>query len=369
MEPNHLQLLAASVTVLACVSLTHPELLSLGDWQSIKSRLKMVITEPKNHLQLLAALVTVVIWLYFSHPDLFHFREKHSTKSTFQKQYGKWGVIVGGTKGLGAEWSVQLAKRGLNLILIARKEDELKQIANYLEETFNIQTKIVALDVGKVDEWKSISESLANDYEVGFLIYNAALLVVGRHTDHDLSIHLNMVDVNVKGVLIALNSFLPKMRERKRGGIILMSSVVGQTPAAIHSTYGATKGFNRCISETLWAELREDNVDVLGVVPGIVSTPTVENLVDPEKRIRFIETSPKMVVDQSLRSLGRVPIAIVGSIPKKMYSFIQLILPPRIRAKIGMLDEYLYKPREQLVKIALKNKTDYEEEKEKEKET
>jgi short-subunit dehydrogenase len=314
-----------------------------------------LVNTAKSHPAMVAILSLYLLYLYLSYPDLFHRKPKLS-KEAFRKKYGPWAVVIGGTGVMGAEWSKKCAEMGLNVIIIARKEDKLNKLAQFLEERFHIKTVVVQQDVGKSEEWKKLSKSLANDYDIGLMIYNAGFILFGRHSTHSLEVHQKIVDVNITGVLIALDAFLPKMREKKQGGIILMASVDGQVPEELHSTYTGSKAFNRNIAEALYAELAEENIDVLGVMPGVVTTPTIDRLVRPDRRPRFTETSTYTVIEQGMLAFGRTPIITIGSFPKKLYWFIQLILPPKVRAKVGMIDKWFYRSEEELKQYGIEYK-------------
>src|SRR6266545_3902136 len=103
---------------------------------------------------------------------------KRSLQNHFQQQYGPWALIAGASLGLGAEYAAQLAEKGLNLVLIARHEEALQNLAAHLGGQFAVQVRPLALDLGHQDSPARIAEQTAG-LEIGLLVYNAAYSAIG----------------------------------------------------------------------------------------------------------------------------------------------------------------------------------------------
>ena len=297
----------------------------------------------------LPCVASLLLYTSIVHPGLIPRR-----KVDLKAKYGEWAMVVGASKGLGASWSRALAKRGMNLVLIARSKQDLEALARNLSIENGIQVEIVVQDLSNTTSWRLKCQEIAQGKDIGLVVYNAAQVTIGRHLVHTLSTHLSTVRVNIDGVLAAVDAFVPPMRARKRGAVILMSSVTGQGGAAIHANYGAIKAWNSAFAEALWAEVREDKVDVLGVILGVTSTPTLDEVMDPNQRQRMFEANPDDVVSEALNALGHGPIVICGLVPK-IACMLMWLLPPKTRASVAMVVEKTYKQGNELKAIAERN--------------
>jgi short-subunit dehydrogenase len=107
----------------------------------------------------------------------------------FSDRYGSWGIVAGASQGLGAEYADQLARRGLNLVLVARRLELLKTLAAQLSSKYGIRTKCIELDLSEADAAEQIVR-LTMDLDVGLLVYNAASSTVGPFLDHSMDAHM-----------------------------------------------------------------------------------------------------------------------------------------------------------------------------------
>ena len=107
-------------------------------------------------------------------------------------------------------------------------------------------------------------------------------MIIGPYYNHSVDEQLKHIDVNCRGPVILAHHFGTKMRRRKQGGIILMTSLSGFQGAPWLATYGATKAFNLVLAEGLWYELKDEGIDVLACCAGSTATPN------------FIETKPRI---------------------------------------------------------------------------
>lgn len=190
----------------------------------------------------------------------------------FPQRYGPWAVVAGGSEGLGAAFAKQLAARGMNLLLLARREELLQEVAGQLAAEYPVEIRTAVLDLADTGLDDSIREA-TRELEVGVLIYNAALIPIGAFIDTDLDLHQQVIDVNVRGPLILLHALLGPMRERQRGAIVLMSSMGGMQGLPGLAVYSASKAFNTMLAEGLWYELRQQGIDVLACCAGATRTP------------------------------------------------------------------------------------------------
>lgn len=199
---------------------------------------------------------------------------------SYLERYGPWALIAGASEGTGASFARQLAEQGLNLILVARREAPLKALADEISQQYGVECVTASVDLSD-DNAVAVMAEAAGSREVGLFIYNAGADPNGSmFLDNDLANWEALTMRNVMAVLRACHVFGQPMRERGRGGIILVGSgaCYGGLPGI--SVYGATKAFNLVLGEGLWAELKPHGVDVLNLIMGKTDTPAHRELME-----------------------------------------------------------------------------------------
>ncbi|ORV51920.1 short-chain dehydrogenase [Mycolicibacter engbaekii] len=226
-------------------------------------------------------------------------------------QYGPWAVVAGGSEGVGAEFAAQLAAAGVNLVLIARKPEPLRQTADRCRER-GVMVRELALDLSGGDAAARVIEE-TSDLEVGLLIYNAgANTHSAEFLDGDLAAFGGVLALNVTTPLALVHHFGRPMRARRRGGLLLVGSLTGYLGSARQTVYGGAKAFTRIFAEGLWLELRDHNVHVLELVLGVTRTPAMQraglNFDVPGLRI----SDPADVAREGLDRLPHGPVHVMS---------------------------------------------------------
>ncbi len=176
-------------------------------------------------------------------------------------------LITGASSGIGEEFARQLAERGYELILVARREDRMKELAEELS------TKVTVIGCDLVTEADKLpAEVERRRLQVDLLVNNAGFGLRGHFLDLDPKREAEMVRVNCEAVVTLTHAFLPGMVERGRGGVITVASTAGMQPLPYEITYGASKAFTISLMEALWMEMRDRGVKCLVVNPGPVKT-------------------------------------------------------------------------------------------------
>ena len=246
----------------------------------------------------------------------------------FSQRYGNWAIVAGASQGLGAEYAYELAARGLNLILIARREELLKSLANQLSEKYKIRAKPLVLDLSAPDAAEQIIHRTM-DFDIGLLVYNAALSAVGPFLERPMEDHIRELHTNIHAPFKLVYLLGQHLLERGRGGIVLMSSLSAFQGSAYISTYAATKAFNIVLAESLWEEWRSRGVDVLVCISGAVKTPNyVASQPTKTGGLGDLAMTPKQVVGEALDALGKQPYVIPGRM-NRIASFVMRYLLPR----------------------------------------
>jgi uncharacterized protein len=190
---------------------------------------------------------------------------------TFKERYGPWALVTGASAGIGKEFAVQLAGMGLNLVLLARREKRIEDLAHQLESRNKIHTRTIVADLaqpGFLPHVVAETQSL----EIGLVVNNAGFGLAGKFLDHELEKELALLDVNCRAPLILTHVFGRQMANRKRGGIISVSSVSGYIATPLASTYAASKVYELFLTEALGYELAKEGVDMLALCPGLTKT-------------------------------------------------------------------------------------------------
>jgi len=227
---------------------------------------------------------------------------------TFSARYGRWAIVAGASEGLGAAFAEGLAKRGLNLLLLARRTELLDALAAKLGASGGVEVRTAACDLADPNLDAQLA-SLTATLEVGLVVYNAAYAPVGPFLEQSPEALLRVVDVNIRGPLLFARRFAPAMVERQRGGLVFMSSMAGFQGAPRIATYAASKAFNTVLGEGLWAELAPKGVHVLVPCAGAVRTPNYLKS-SPSEAPGTLDAS--QVVEQSLDALGQGPTLVPG---------------------------------------------------------
>ena len=245
--------------------------------------------------------------------------------ATLASKYGPWGVVAGASEGLGAAFAAALAARGLNVLLLARRADHLRRVADDLRKTANVEVRTEAFDLAHPDLAVAL-EALTADIDIGLAVYNAAHAPIGDLASRPVDDLTRVIDVNVRGPLIFARTLAPKMVSRGGGGIVLMSSLAGYQGAPRIATYAASKAFNIVLGEGLWAELKPHGVDVVVSSAGAIRTPGYAKAATKEAPGTLDAAE---VANHTLDALGRGPVVIPGTVNRIARFALGRLLPRR----------------------------------------
>ena len=225
--------------------------------------------------------------------------------------YGPWAVIAGGSEGVGASFADQLAAAGINLLLIARKPGPLEETAEAVRK-HGVEVRTLAQDLLADDAVENIRGAVA-DVEVGLMIFNAGANSYGHEfVTGDLEGFRGVVKLNIDRQLELSHVFGGPMRERGRGGIMLLGSMAGYLGAEHQSIYAASKAFSRIFAEGLWLELKEHGVHVLELVLGVTRTPAMARAGLNFDIPGMVVWEPEDVARQGLEQLPHGPVYNIG---------------------------------------------------------
>ncbi|MBX9638601.1 MAG: SDR family NAD(P)-dependent oxidoreductase [Mycobacteriaceae bacterium] len=237
---------------------------------------------------------------------------------TFAAKYGPWALVAGASHGVGAAFATGLAARGVNVLLLARRQAALDAVAAEIDSTTSVQTRTLTVDLAQPGAAATIAEATA-DLEIGFLVYCAGADPNFRQfLSSPFEAAESMVQRNCMVPMQLCHHFAPSMVERGRGGIVIFGSGAGFAGGPNMVAYGASKAFDMVFAEALWAELHDSGVDVLGMILGKTDTPALRRLEYSRGLIASLDDVPPGAVDvddviaEAFENLANGPTWIVG---------------------------------------------------------
>jgi short-subunit dehydrogenase len=249
----------------------------------------------------------------------------------FPSRYGPMAMVTGASAGLGLHYAHQLAAKGMDLCLVARRLDRLEELAENLRGKYAIEVLCCAVDLTSPDAISTIQEAVGHR-EIGLLVANAGFGAKGAFLEADADTNAQMIQLNCVVPVLMAHAFLPPMVARGRGGMIVLASTAAYQATPFMSVYGATKVFDLHWSEGLTQELRGTGVDVLAICPG--STDTEFHAVAGGVATGLKMAKPEDVVRLSLQRLPRGGSTVHGWWNRVM-SFGNRFAPRRLSAAVA----------------------------------
>jgi short-subunit dehydrogenase len=228
----------------------------------------------------------------------------------FAAKYGKWALIAGASEGIGACLADELGARGLDLVLIARNGTLLEDVAAGVRARHGVEVRPVVLDLTVPDVGERIGAATA-DLEVGLVIYNAG--ASDRTTtflENELEYSLKQIKLDCIGPVVLAKHFGAAMKDRGRGGIVLVASLACVAGSATLAMYSGVKAFQHNFAEGLWAELRPHGVDVCCTPLGMTYTPALARMgIEYDANAQMLSED---VARDIIEHIGNGPVHVVG---------------------------------------------------------
>src|SRR3954471_1058765 len=182
-------------------------------------------------------------------------------------------LITGASSGIGADLARDLAGRGHNVVLVARRADRLEALATELRDAQGVRAEAVACDLTDPEATAALPGRVeALGLTVDILINNAGYGSAGQFVDLDVASETAMVRLNCEAVVALSGAYAPAFAQRRSGAILIVASSAGMQPIPGQATYGATKAFALSFAEALHAELSHLGVAVSALCPGPIDT-------------------------------------------------------------------------------------------------
>lgn len=238
-------------------------------------------------------------------------------------------LITGASSGIGRDMAKILSDMGYEIILVARREDRLKE----LQKELKTNSEIICADVSNTETCKEVYNKVKNE-DIDVVINNAGFGIFGKFTDIDLDKELNMIDVNIKAVDILTKLFLKDFKEKNKGYILNVASSAAFLPGPLLSSYYASKAYVLRLTEAIYEELRHEksNVYVGALCPGPVDTE-FNDVASVKFALKGLTSSyvAKYAIDKMFK---RKLIIVPGKI-MKCARFFSKIAPEKILLKVA----------------------------------
>jgi uncharacterized protein len=245
----------------------------------------------------------------------------------------KWALITGASSGIGEVFANELAEKGSHLILTARSEPKLNDLAQKLTENYNIQTEVIVSDLSQAGAPAELyQECMERGRSVDILVNNAGFATHGLFEKQSIERNHDQIMLNVMALVELTHLFLPDLLKKRSGAVINVASTAAFQPAPYMAVYGATKAFVLSFTQALWEENRNRGVQFLTLCPGSTETAFF-NTVGTTDAVVGKKASPKQVVDVALNSLGSSRSYVVAGHMNYLVSQINRFVPKKLMLK------------------------------------
>ncbi|CAB4058072.1 Testosterone 17-beta-dehydrogenase 3,Inactive hydroxysteroid dehydrogenase-like protein 1,Muskelin [Lepeophtheirus salmonis] len=225
-----------------------------------------------------------------------------------KESFGTWAIVTGCTSGIGRALSLELASRGMNVVLIARNLTHLNELSEYLEKNYEIQTLIIAVDFKDIGIYEVIREKLKPiENNLGILINNVAMVqdVPTYYTKISDTCIIDSINTNITSISLMSKIALQSMVKRRRGAILNVSSLSGVYATPLISIYSATKAFVNHFSRNLALEYRPKGIHVQNLIPMSVKTKMFKNIWDDDTVKSVVTSTTDVYAYNAISTLSR----------------------------------------------------------------
>ncbi|WP_067565529.1 mycolate reductase [Nocardia acidivorans] len=227
-------------------------------------------------------------------------------------------VVTGSSSGIGVALAEELASRGYSLILVARREDLLRELAEKLSKKYGVTAEVRAVDLSNREQRAPLADELARR-DIAILCNNAGVATFGSLAKLDLAYERDIMELNAVAVHDLTLAVLPNMIKRGSGGILVTGSAAGNMPIPNNATYAASKAFTNTWAESLRGEMKEHGVHVTLLAPGPVRTDNPDQEEVGNKIPEFIWVTAAHTAKITIDALARNKMRVVpGLISKGM---------------------------------------------------
>jgi hypothetical protein len=241
-------------------------------------------------------------------------------------RFGPWAVVTGSSSGIGREFARQLAANGIDVVLVARREELLREIGRELSTRYGVEHRVVGLDLTEPDFLDRLARATA-DLDVGLVVSNAGAAMPGEFLSHDLEALRVILRLHGMATLEVVHHFGGRLARRGRGGMILVGASGAQYGIPNHAHAGATKAYILALGKGLHPEFARRGVNLCVLLPGLTDTPVLGEFgFDPGTSPLKPMTVERCVVE----GLDAVAANRVARVPGRLNRLIATVIPARV---------------------------------------
>ncbi len=252
--------------------------------------------------------------------------------SDFKNKYGEWALITGASSGIGKALAIEIAQKGLNLVLVGRRQVELEELAREIQNKYKVSTKVLLADLSCQTGINAVISG-TQQIDIGLLVLSAGIENNGAFVKNNLEKELQVIELNIVSCLKLTHHFIKQMERQKKGGVLFVSSLTAHIPSPYFSNYAATKSYIFSLATSLYGELKSKNVDISVLSPGVTDTPMSENIGIDWSKTPVMTMSAEDVAKEAIQNFGKKLLIIPGKrnrilafIAKKFLSYTTLAL-------------------------------------------
>ena len=253
------------------------------------------------------------------------------------REGGRWerALVTGASSGIGRAYALHLAARGTHLVLVARDQGRLDEIAERCRADHGVEVEVMVADLADDEQAERVQKRLSTAPRPDLLVNNAGIGTFGSFGALPLDGELRQLDLNVRAIVRLSHAAVAAMVEHGGGTVLNMSSILALQPSPGSATYAATKAFVRNFSEALHEETRGTGVTVTAVLAGVVRTEFLRNAGQPHRLDGLPSAAwltPEKVVESALRDARRgKAISVPGWVYRLSAAFIGVTPPGIVR--------------------------------------
>jgi uncharacterized protein len=225
-------------------------------------------------------------------------------------------LITGASTGIGAIYADRLAKRGYDLILVARDETNLNKVANKIRANTDVSIEVISADLTSKVELKRIENLLLTDREISLLVNNAGLGAVTKLAESNIDEIETMISLNIIALTRLSAAITPNLIARGNGAIINIASIVAIAPELLNGAYSGSKAYVVNFTQSMHHELADKGIRVQAVLPGAIDTPFWDKGGLPISNLPSqIVMQPETLVDAALAGFDLGEVITIPSLP------------------------------------------------------
>lgn len=238
-------------------------------------------------------------------------------------------LVTGASSGIGVAFARELASRGSDLVLVARREDRLERLARELMTAYGITCETVTFDLSIDRAGAALREQVVGQFDL--VVNNAGFATQGPFLTGSGEEFARVVAVDVRAVVDICHAFLPAMVERRQGAIVNVSSTTAFQPVPTLAVYSAAKAFVQSFSQSLWYEAKQHDVRVFALAPGPTRTEFFDVIGDAATVAGRMQTA-EQVAATGMRALDRrsTPPYVVSGIANSWTARLAALIPRRL---------------------------------------